>query len=133
MLVSLRNTIVTGFIFITIILLIEFIVGWYSISHLLFHGEIPTRPADAYGCSMENCIDWDICKGIPLKVYIYEPLAGIHELKGKVLSIGLSEMSDPYTQVLDGIKASEFYTSKPEKACLFMPGFDTCCDVSACC
>ncbi|KAL0488297.1 glucuronyl/N-acetylglucosaminyl transferase EXT1 [Acrasis kona] len=68
-----------------------------------------------------------------MKVYLYEPLTGFHELKGKILAGGNPLSTGRiYGEVLEAVKSSNFYTEDPNEACFFMAGFDTSCEANKC-
>jgi glucuronyl/N-acetylglucosaminyl transferase EXT1 len=68
-------------------------------------------------CRMETCFDFTKCYDNFL-VYVYPP--------EPVNSLGaLPPISQNYQKILSAIMESRYYTSDPEKACLFVLGIDT--------
>ncbi|XP_065191203.1 exostosin-1a-like [Sycon ciliatum] len=66
-------------------------------------------------CSMRDCFDFSRCHGRPFRVYVYPNSA---DPAGK-------KQSAVFAQILEIIRTSRFYTSRPEEACIFIPSLDT--------
>lgn len=81
-------------------------------------GARPSRP----DCHMFNCLDVYKCSPhhTSLKVYVY-PLTEYFDLKG----VPLAPLSQEYYEMLEAVYNSQFYTSDPSSACLFLPPVDT--------
>lgn len=70
-----------------------------------------TGSADAsQPCTMQACFDASRCKSF--RVYVYPNVEG-------------QKMSLLYAKVLKAIRNSQYYTSDPTEACLFVPSLDT--------
>lgn len=68
-------------------------------------------------CTMETCFDFTKCYNDFL-VYIYPP--------EPLNSLGASPpISQNYQKIITAIQESRYYTTEPEKACLFVLGIDT--------
>lgn len=63
-------------------------------------------------CRMESCFDFSLCERNGFKVYVYPQQKG-------------EKMSESYQNILSSIEGSRFYTSDPERACLFVLSLDT--------
>ncbi|XP_055376073.1 exostosin-1 isoform X2 [Condylostylus longicornis] len=75
-----------------------------------------TRLNKIKSCRMETCFDYTKCLDQFL-IYIYPP--------EPINSFGLPPVSQNYQKILTAIRESRYYTSNPEKACLFVLGIDT--------
>jgi len=65
-------------------------------------------------CRMETCFDHSICENNGFKIYVYPAAPGPEE-----------KMSANYKNILYSLRNSRYYTSDPEKACLFVLSYDT--------
>ncbi|XP_018791954.1 PREDICTED: exostosin-1 [Bactrocera latifrons] len=71
----------------------------------------------AISCRMESCFDFTKCYGEFL-VYVYPP--------EPLNSLGAAPpVSANYQKILSAIRESRYYTSQPERACLFVLAIDT--------
>jgi hypothetical protein len=130
---------------LAIILFVQYVFGWPTVIHIILHGEYPSDHRITDKCSIARCLDINRCKyydsvettryhvggryGAKLKIYIYPPLAGLQEFKGKLVN---TKISDHYQQILDTIKNSRWYTNDSNDACLFMPPFSPMCEGNDC-
>uniref|UniRef100_H2Z4B3 Exostosin GT47 domain-containing protein n=1 Tax=Ciona savignyi TaxID=51511 RepID=H2Z4B3_CIOSA len=62
-------------------------------------------------CRMETCFDLERCRRTGFKVYVY-PDSG-------------EKSSENFRSILASLRSSNYYTSDPENACLFVPSYDT--------
>lgn len=77
----------------------------------------PTKPPsevllDRLQCRMETCFDLSKCRGRPFKVYVYP-------------EDEQARPSETYGKILNRIRESNYYTSDPDEACLFVLSLDT--------
>lgn len=83
-----------------------------------YHNQINTKPRKpTSSCRMENCFDFTKCYEEFL-VYVYPP--------EPVNSLGAAPpVSLNYQKIISAITESRYYTSDPNRACLFVLGIDT--------
>nr|XP_002128024.1 exostosin-1-like [Ciona intestinalis] len=62
-------------------------------------------------CRMDTCFDLERCRRTGFKVYVYPDVG--------------EKTSTNFQNILASLRASQYYTSDPEKACLFVPAYDT--------
>ena len=62
-------------------------------------------------CTMGRCFDADRCRG-DFRVYVYPDAEGV-------------KVSGLYRKFLRILRSSQYYTSDPDEACLFVPSWDT--------
>uniref|UniRef100_A0A182FLZ2 Exostosin GT47 domain-containing protein n=3 Tax=Anopheles albimanus TaxID=7167 RepID=A0A182FLZ2_ANOAL len=73
----------------------------------------PTKP-----CRMETCFDFSKCGDKNFLVYVYPP--------EPLNSLGAPPpISQNYQKIISAIQESRYYTTDPERACLFVLGIDT--------
>ena len=84
--------------------------GW-KIEAMTFTAEQDAPDLDASNCTMGRCFDMSKCSG-DFRVYVYPDAEGI-------------KVSGLYRKFLRIIRSSQYYTSDPDKACLFVPSWDT--------
>lgn len=88
-----------------------------GLHHFHYNPDHPPSESDTKHCSMETCFDFSKCIDEYLVyVYPFEP----------VNSLGSSPpVSSNYQKIVTAIIESRYYTTDPEKACLFVLGIDT--------
>ena len=74
-------------------------------------GDAATAATRPNRCTMERCFDTSKCRGDFL-VYVYPDTDGL-------------KVSGLYRKFLRVLRSSQYYTSDPDKACLFVPSWDT--------
>jgi len=62
-------------------------------------------------CRMDTCFDFKRCQKNGFKIYVYPDTGDKQSLNFK--------------SILSSLRSSVYYTSNPEKACLFVPAYDT--------
>ncbi len=81
-----------------------------------YHNSVPIPPADYLldnsKCRMETCFNFSKCVGRPFKVFVYP-------------EDEYSIVSDSYAKILNHLRESNYYTSNPEEACIFVLSLDT--------
>ncbi|XP_055598261.1 exostosin-1-like isoform X2 [Uranotaenia lowii] len=75
-------------------------------------------PTPLRTCRMESCFDFSRCSDQNFLVYVYPP--------EPLNSLGAPPPISPnYQKIITAIQESRYYTTDPEKACLFVLGIDT--------
>lgn len=83
----------------------------------LLHEDNNAIPAVRKECRMETCFDFSRCQG-DFRVYVY-PLEPLN-------SLGAAPPVSPnYRKIIAAITESRYYTTEPDRACLFVLGIDT--------
>lgn len=91
---------------------------------------VSTKPLSHRGheinCRMHNCFNWSRCDPkVPLKVHIY-PASPDDEIEAHgTKHLSAFKISPSYQNILNIIESSVHHEADAEKACIFVPRFDT--------